>query len=65
MVFFVYILQSEVNESFYKGSTNDLMRRFIEHNERREDSTRRYAPWRLIHHSMSVAPNNAKPYDEL
>jgi putative endonuclease len=46
--FYVYILQSRVNDSFYKGSTNDLMRRFGEHNNGEEISTSRYLPWDLV-----------------
>ena len=32
MTFFVYILQSQTNLSFYKGTTDDLERRLSEHN---------------------------------
>jgi len=46
--FFVYILQSKTNDSFYKGSTNDLVRRFNEHNRGEEISTARYLPWDLV-----------------
>ncbi|MBS1506998.1 MAG: GIY-YIG nuclease family protein [Bacteroidetes bacterium] len=48
MSYFVYILQSQVNNSFYKGSTNDLQRRLFEHNAGKEKSTRRYLPWKLV-----------------
>ncbi|MDZ7648592.1 MAG: GIY-YIG nuclease family protein [Cytophagales bacterium] len=32
MGYYVYILQSQINGSLYKGSTNDLVRRLEEHN---------------------------------
>jgi len=48
MEYFVYILQSRVNDSFYKGSTNDLTRRLKEHNNGEEKSTFRYRPWDLV-----------------
>jgi len=48
MTFFVYVLQSQVNNSFYKGSTNDLQRRLVEHNTGKEKSTSRYLPWNLV-----------------
>jgi putative endonuclease len=48
MSFFVYILQSQINNSFYKGSTDNLERRFSEHNEGKSTSTKRYAPWNLV-----------------
>jgi len=31
MEHYVYILQSQVNNSFYKGITSDLPRRYAEH----------------------------------
>ncbi|HLC83845.1 MAG TPA: GIY-YIG nuclease family protein, partial [Bacteroidia bacterium] len=45
-MYYVYILQSELNDSFYKGCTNDLERRLIEHNSGKEKSTKRYLPWK-------------------
>jgi putative endonuclease len=48
MPFFAYILQSRINDSFYKGSTNDLLRRVAEHNDGKEISTSRYLPWDLV-----------------
>lgn len=47
-MYFVYILQSIKNKSFYKASTNELNRRFAEHNSGKDFSTARYAPWQLV-----------------
>ncbi len=47
-MYFVYIIQSKKNNSFYKGITNDPIRRLKEHNNREEKSTKRYAPWELV-----------------
>lgn len=47
-MFFVYILRSLKNGSFYKGSTNDVYRRLVEHNSGKNKSTARYMPWELI-----------------
>ena len=57
MPFFVYILQSKTNLSFYKGSTDDLERRLSEHNAGKNTSTKRYLPWTLVWF-------NAKPTKE-
>ncbi len=46
--FYVYILQSKANDSFYKESTNGLVRRFYQHNNGEEISTSRYLPWDLV-----------------
>ncbi len=58
MTFFVYILQSQVNDSFYKGSTNDLVRRFAEHNDGKEMSTSRFLPWTLVWYASK--PNRSE-----
>jgi predicted GIY-YIG superfamily endonuclease len=45
---YVYILQSiKYPERFYTGSTNDLKRRFAEHNQEKSTHSSCYAPWRL------------------
>jgi len=49
MMFYVYILYSEKSEIYYIGSTDDLERRFLEHNELSENSfTSMHRPWRLV-----------------
>jgi len=48
MACFVYIIQSSVNGSFYKGSSDDIVRRLSEHNSGKNFSTRRYMPWKLV-----------------
>lgn len=58
MAYFVYILQSRKNDSFYKGSTNNLIRRFTEHNEGREEATSRYLPWDLVWYTQK--PNRSE-----
>ncbi len=58
-VFYVYILQSQRNDSFYKGSTNDLIRRFQEHNDGKEVSTSRYLPWNLVWHCVKRSRSEA------
>lgn len=43
--FGVYILESEKNFKYYIGSTDDLFRRFKEHNSGRVASTKNFRPW--------------------
>jgi putative endonuclease len=47
-MYYVYILQSELNGSYYKGQTNNLARRLAEHNNGEEVATSRYRPWKLV-----------------
>ena len=45
---FVYILQSEVNNRYYVGSTIDLERRLDEHNTGKSKYTRLTRPFKLV-----------------
>jgi putative endonuclease len=47
-MYFVYILRSELNGSYYRGQTKDLGARLKRHNSRLEKSTARYVPWILV-----------------
>ena len=46
-MWFVYIIKSISMEFLYVGSTNDLDRRILEHNEGKVQSTKHYAPFEL------------------
>ncbi|MBX2965052.1 MAG: GIY-YIG nuclease family protein [Cyclobacteriaceae bacterium] len=48
MVYFVYILQSQVNGSFYKGHTDNLIRRLNEHNSGKVTYSKKFMPWNLV-----------------
>jgi len=47
-MYFVYVLQSDLNNRLYVGYTTDIKRRIAIHNKRKVSSTKHYAPWRLI-----------------
>ena len=49
MAFFVYILQSEVNGTLYKGFTTDIHKRLADHNAGPSRYTARYRPWKLVY----------------
>ena len=49
MPYFVYILKSLQNGSYYIGSTNDLEDRFKRHNEGRVSYTKSKRPWELVY----------------
>lgn len=44
----VYILQSLVNERYYIGSTDNLDRRFKEHNDGKSNYTKLTRPFKLV-----------------
>lgn len=57
---YVYILKSVNKDFIYVGFTTDLKRRFQEHNDQEELSTKHYAPFELIHYEAYKNINDAK-----
>lgn len=51
-MFFIYIIESEVNGSYYIGQTDNLEERIKRHNQHRNRSTKSKAPWKLLHYQV-------------
>lgn len=49
-MYYVYILLSDKSDEVYIGSTPDLKRRFLSHNQGKNFSTKRYMPWTLFYY---------------
>ena len=49
MGYFVYILQSEKDGSYYIGSSNDPQSRLEKHNKPHSGYTGRKQPWKIVH----------------
>ncbi|MCC6866896.1 MAG: GIY-YIG nuclease family protein [Ignavibacteria bacterium] len=49
MPYYTYIIRSKIKERFYIGSSDNLQRRLILHNEGRSISTKAYIPWELVY----------------
>ena len=49
MEYFVYVLMSSKDGRLYKGQTNNLGNRIIEHNTGKTKSTKGYLPWELVY----------------
>jgi putative endonuclease len=58
MPYFVYIIQSEKDGSYYIGSTQDIVKRIFRHNQGRSAYTKTKRPWKLVYHEEH--PNRAK-----
>ena len=60
MFHYVYFLESVKNRALYIGYTNDLRKRFKEHNRGLNFSTKPYIPWQLIHYEAYHNEKDAK-----
>ena len=49
-MFYVYVLKNKKNEDLYVGFSENLRKRFEEHNKRRVKSTKNFVPWTLIYY---------------
>ena len=59
-MFYVYVLQSINNRKLYYGYTNDLKRRFKEHNDGKNFSINHYRPYRLVYYEAYTDERDAK-----
>lgn len=59
-MFYLYILKSIKNGELYIGSTNDLKRRFSEHNKGKSSSTKCKRPYELIYYEAYKAESDAR-----
>jgi putative endonuclease len=58
-MFYVYILQSEVDESFYIGFTESLEKRVNQHNNGESNYTSRKMPWKLVYFEELITKKEA------
>ncbi|MCF7860344.1 GIY-YIG nuclease family protein [Patescibacteria group bacterium] len=47
-MYYIYVIQSTIRNYIYVGLTNDVSRRFQEHNRGRAKTTKPYRPFKLI-----------------
>ena len=49
MTYYLYIIQSAKDDSYYVGTTQDLDKRFARHNQGRSKYTKTKCPWQLVY----------------
>ena len=49
MAYYVFILQSDVDGTYYKGSTENPVKRLEQHNQGFTVSTRFKRPWKMVY----------------
>ena len=54
VMFYVYIIKSKKSAIWYTGSTNDLRKRFKEHNNNQSTYTKLKGPWELIYYEACL-----------
>jgi len=60
-MWYFYILQSNKNKNyFYKGSTGNLKKRFLQHNNGDVQSTRPYKPLKLVYYEAYITEKSAR-----
>jgi len=59
MNYIVYILQSEVDNSFYIGYTSNVEKRLEEHNNGKSYYTKRKIPWKIVYREIFKTKRDA------
>ncbi|MEK7575934.1 MAG: GIY-YIG nuclease family protein, partial [Patescibacteria group bacterium] len=60
LMFYVYVIKSRKSERLYTGSTNDLRKRFNQHNENKSTWTKKKGPWKLIYYEACLNEEDAR-----
>lgn len=63
-MFYVYILKSKRDQKCYIGSTNDLKRRFEEHNKGKIFSTKNRRPLVLVYYEAFRSEKDARKREQ-
>ncbi|MDO8600749.1 MAG: GIY-YIG nuclease family protein [bacterium] len=60
IMFYVYVLKSKKDMQLYVGSTNDLRKRFKEHNDGKIFSTKTRRPFELVYYEAYKSEKDAR-----
>ena len=63
-MYFVYVLQSDVDKTFYVGRSAEIENRVNEHNTGRVSYTKRKMPWRLVYYEAYSSWDAAKERED-
>ena len=64
MVYYVYVIRSERDGSLYKGITNNLERRLVQHSVGKNQSTKNKGPYRLVYFESCTDRTEARKREE-
>jgi len=57
---YTYVIRSEKDGNWYTGSTNDLRKRFTDHNSNKVISTKGRGPFQLIYYEACINDHDAR-----
>ena len=60
MACYLYILRSQIKETYYYGSSHDPQQRLPHHNAESKGYTRRYRPWQIVYQHEFPTRNQAE-----
>ena len=59
-MWYVYVLHSKKDKRWYTGSTNDLRKRFKEHNINKVSATKNRGPFQVIYYEACLNEQDAR-----
>jgi len=59
-MFYTYVIQSTKSDYWYTGSTNDLRKRFNQHNTGKSTYTKPRGPYKLIYYEACLNEQDAR-----
>ena len=59
MIYYVYILKSQIDGTYYKGITSDYINRLKQHNSGLSEYTSHKMPWKLIYIESHLTKKSA------
>lgn len=62
-MYYVYILRSSKSNILYYGYTEDLKKRFNEHNSSKSKFTKGHVPWKLVFYCAFLEKHKAKDFE--
>ncbi len=63
-MYYVYVLESEVDGRLYKGLTQDLKRRLNQHNKGANKSTKGFLPWKIVYSEVFETRIEARSHEK-
>lgn len=59
-MFYTYVLESIKSNNWYTGSTNDLRKRFNQHNKNQSRYTNKRGPYKIIYYEACLNEQDAR-----